>query len=169
MELYKRQPGVDVELRVDRKGAEHTFAIAPLAAEVWSVIRQSGLQCRNFPYAEDPERSRAVAIALHRQFTGDTTGEPTQIPEQVVLVDKVFPGEQPEGTTIAAGDLILAVELLSREGGNPVLLRMSDVAALRTIWNERELGSYEGELWQCWIARGNEVRKINVKSRRLFW
>ena len=169
MELYKRQPGVEIELRVDRKGAEHTFKIAPLAAEVWSVIRQSGLQCRNFPYAEDPERSRVVAIALHRQFTGDATGEPTQIPEQVIVVDKVFPGEQPEGAGIAAGDLMLAVELVSREGGSPVLLRMSDVAALRTIWNERELGSYEGELWQCWIARGNEVRKLEVKSRRLFW
>jgi S1-C subfamily serine protease len=168
-ELYKRQPGVEVALRVDRKGTEHTFAIAPLPAEVWSVIRQSGLQCRNFPYAEDPERLRAAAIALHRQFTGDATGEPRQIPEQAILVDRVFPGEQPDGAGIAAGDLMLAIELVSREGGNPVLLRLGDVAALRTIWNERELGSYEGELWQCWIARGNEVRKIDVKSKRLFW
>ena len=169
MELCKRQPGVEVALRVDRKGTEQTFKIAPLAPEVWSVIRQSGLQCRNFPYAEDPERSRAVAIALHRQFTGDATGEPTQIPEQVVVVDRVFAGEQPEGSDISAGDFILAVELISREGGNPVLLRLADVGALRTLWNERELGSYEGELWQCWVARGSEVRKIEVKSKRLFW
>ena len=169
MELCKRQPGVEVALRVDRKGTEQTFKIAPLAPEVWSVIRQSGLQCRNFPYAEDPERSRAVAIALHRQFTGDATGEPTQIPEQVVVVDRVFAGEQPEGSDISAGDFILAVELISREGGNPVLLRLADVGALRTLWNERELGSYEGELWQCWVARGSAVRKIEVKSKRLFW
>ena len=133
------------------------------------MIRQSGLQCRNFPYAEDRERSRAAAIGLHRQFTGDATGEPTRIPDQVVRVDRVFAGEQPEGADIAAGDLILAVELLSREGGNPVLLRLADVGALRTIWNERELGSYEGELWQCWIARGSEVRKVEIRSKRLLW
>ncbi|HEX6810488.1 MAG TPA: trypsin-like peptidase domain-containing protein [Planctomycetota bacterium] len=169
MELAKRQPGVELELSVDRGGTPNTFRIAPLAPEVWSVIRQSGLQCRNFAYAEDPERSRAVAIGLHRKFTGDATGEPTQIPEQVVVVDKVFAGEQPESADIAAGDFILAVELISREGGNPVLLRLADVGALRTIWNERELGSYEGELWQCWVARGSDVRKVEIKSRRLFW
>ncbi len=169
MELLKRSAGVDVGLRVEREGKERTFQIAPLPCEVWSVIRQSGLQCRDFAYAEAPERARAAAIALHRQFTGDATGEPTQIPATFVVVERVFPHEQPEGTDVAAGDLILAVELVNRDGGNPVLLRFADVAALRDMWNERELGSYEGELWQCWIAHGTEVRRVEIRSKRLFW
>lgn len=169
MDLLKRPAGVPLELVIERKGSNKTFALKPVAPEVWAVVRQSGLMCRTLPYAEDPERVRAASIALHRQFSGDPTGEPPQIAETFVVVDRVFPGEQPEGTDVAAGDLLLAVELIAADTGNAALVRLADVAALRDLWNARELGSYEGRQWKCWVARGAEVRKVEIRSKRLFW
>lgn len=169
LQLLRQPPGVELRLRLERRGSELTIAVAPLPAEVWAVVRQSGLRTRDFAYAEDPERVRQAAIALHRRFTGDANGEPTQIPHQVVAVEQVYAGEQPDGTDIAAGDLLLAVELVRADTSDPVLVRLSGVAALRDLWNERLLGDYEGSDWDCWIARGTEVRKVAVRSKRLFW
>lgn len=169
LELLKQQPGVELALKVERKGAQQTIKVAPLPPAVWAVVRQSGLLCRDFPYGEDPERVRGAAIALHRAFTGDTQGEPTRIPDGVVLVDKVFAGEQPDGTELAAGDLLLAVQLVHSETRDPVLVPLAGVPALRDLWNERELGTYEGSDWECWIARGAQVRKVSVRSKRLYW
>lgn len=170
MELLKKQPAVEVALEVERKGEKKTFQIAPVAPEVWAVIRQSGLLCRNLPYAENPDRVRAAATALHRQFTGDTTGEPSQIPENVVAVERVFPGEQPAEADVQAGDLLLAVELVRAGTQDPVLLRFADVAAVKDLWNDRLLGKYdEGQTWKCWIERSGQVRLVELRARRLFW
>lgn len=170
LELFKQRPGVELALKIERKGQQQTIKVAPMPPEVWAVVRQSGLLCRDFPYAEDPERVRNASIALHRQFSGDEQGEPSRIPDGVVLVERAFPGEQPDGTDIATGDLVLAVELVSATNGTPVLLRMAHVAALRDLWNDRELGKYdEGQRWKCWVARGVEVRPIELTAKRLFW
>jgi hypothetical protein len=84
------------------------------------------------------------------------------------MVDRVFPGEQPEGTDIADGDLILAVELV-RQDGTPVLVAIADVEALRDLWNDRELGDYERKPWKLWRARGTAVKAVEVTANRLFW
>jgi hypothetical protein len=34
---------------------------------------------------------------------------------------------------------------------------------------ERLLGSYDGVAWHCWIARGDDVRAVEVTSKRLLW
>ncbi len=169
MELCKQPAGVELTLQLARQGSEQAIKVTPLSAAVWSVVRQSGLLTRDFAFAESPERVRAAAIALHRKFTGDQKGEPNQIPESVVVVDQVFAGEQTADGEVQAGDLLLAVELLRANTRDPVLVRLAGVEALRDMWNARELGTYEGSTWDCWIARGTDVRKIAVKSKRLFW
>lgn len=169
LELNRRPPGVPIALKLERQGQAQVATVTPWPAAVWAVVRQSGLLTRDFAYAEDPDRVRAAAIALHRQFTGDAKGEPTSIPERVVAVDTVFAGEQPAGADIAAGDLLLAVELVRADSRDPLLVRVADVAALRDLWNDRTLGTYDGMVWHCWVARGSEVRKVEVTSKRLFW
>jgi S1-C subfamily serine protease len=172
LELCKQAPGVELALKLERKGAPITVKVAPLSAAVWAVVKQSGLLARDFAFAEAPERVRAAAIALHRQFTGDKNGEPQQIPEQVVAIDKVFGGQQPEGTDVAAGDLLLAIELVKAETADPVLVRIGSVTALRDLWNDRVLGKYEeagSQNWKCWIERAGAVRAVEVRAHRLFW
>lgn len=169
MELLKKEPGKEIALTVERKGETKTIRVAPIAPEVWAVVRQSGLLCREFPYAEDPERARAASIALHRQFSGDVTGEPSQIAASFVAIDRVFPGEQSGDADLQAGDLVLAIELVSAATSNPALVRLATVAELRDLWNARELGSYDGRDWKCWVARGAAVRKVDIRSKRLFW
>ncbi len=171
MTLRAQPPGVELELAIERQGAPQSLRLAPLPAEVWGVVKQSGLLVRDLPYAENPEAVRTSAIALHRAFTGDATGEPNVIPERVVVVEKVYAGEQPEGTDLAAGDLLLAVELRD-EANNPVLRRIGDVVALRDLWNDRLLGKYAqegGQLWRCHVARGGAVRTVDIRASRLFW
>jgi S1-C subfamily serine protease len=167
--LLRQPAGAELTLHLERDGKPMPVKLTPVAAAVWAVVRQSGLLTRDFAYAEDPERVRTTAIALHRAFTGDAAGEPNVIPANVVVVDKVYGGEQPEGTDVQAGDLLLAVELLRADTETPVLVRLTGVDKLRDLWNDRHLGTYEGSAWSCWIARGNDVKKVEVTSKRLFW
>ncbi|MEO6593785.1 MAG: trypsin-like peptidase domain-containing protein [Planctomycetota bacterium] len=168
MELLKCPVGVDVALKVERTGQEQTFLIAPLPAAVWAVVKQSGLLTRDFAYAEAPERVRLASIAMHRQFTGDQTAEPRLIPGQVVVVERVFKQDQPDAE-IQAGDLILAIELRTLAKGDPVLSPIGAVAELRDWFNNREIGDYDGVDWRCWIARGTEVKALEVRAKRLLW
>jgi len=165
--LMAQQAGAPVALEVARKGAAKTFEVTPLRPAVWSVIRQSGLQVRDLGFGEAPERIQKVSVALHRAFSGDPTAVPQAIPEQVVAIDRVFAQEQE--ADIKAGDLLLAVELRTRADGRPLLQPVDSVTALRDWFNNREIGSYEGVKWRCWIARGEEVRAIDVLAKRLLW
>lgn len=169
--LLAQAAGVELELVVLRKGERLSVKCTPLPAEVWSVVKQSGLLVRDLSYAEAPERVRAAAIALHRQFTGDAKGEPASIAAQVVAIERVYGGEQPDGVDLAAGDLLLAVELVDQER-RPVLKSLASVAALRDLWNDRELGKYAeegGQRWKCWVERGGVVRDVQIKASRLYW
>ena len=158
-----------LDLAVLRKGAAKTFSLQPLAAEAWSVVRQSGLLCRNYGFREDPDRVRAAVTALHRQLSSDPTAEPSVIPEQVVIVSKVFAEGQAQPTDIQAGDLLLALELQNVNTGEPVFVRPEQLAKLRDLWNARDLGTYDGLVWKCWIARGTEIRTAELTVKRLFW
>jgi S1-C subfamily serine protease len=160
--------GQEVAIEFERKGEKKTARIAPVAPEAWAVLRMSGLQTRTFAYADDEARMRNASIALHRAFTGDQNGEPQQVQESAVLVEKLFPGEQRAESDIAEGDLVLAAELRT-EGGDPVLRRVDGVASLRDLWNDRELGSYDGVQWTLWVSRGAEVKRVQATAKRLFW
>lgn len=164
-------PGEPVDLEVERQGEAKTFRLVPVAAPVWNVVQQSGLLVRDFPYVEAPERARAAAIGLHRKFTGDQSGEPAVIPESFVVVERVFAGGLTEGADVAASDLLLAVELRN-EAGDAVLVRIADVVALRDLFNDYRLGKYVqegGQVWKTWLARGDEVKKVELRAGRLFW
>ena len=89
---------------------------------------------------------------------------PVTTPE---LVERVF-GPQREGG-LEAGDLLLAIELKARADGRPLLQPVASVTELRDWFNDRELGSYDGVAWRCWIARGDEVRAVEVTAKRLLW
>lgn len=169
MQLLQQQPGADVTLHLERGGAPMALRVKPLPAAAWAVVRQSGLLVRDFAFAENPDRVQAAAIAFHRQTTGDAQGTPPSLPEQMVVVDRVFPGEQPVETDVRAGDFVLAVELLSEGGGEAIRQVVTGVEALRDLWNDRKLGDYDGLKWKCWIARGAEVKQVEIRSRRLFW
>ncbi len=167
--LLRQPANVELELKVERKGAPMTFRIAPLPAEVWALIRQAGLACRAFGYAEDPEAVRTAAIAMHRQITGDANGEPTAIPTSLVVVDKVFVGEQPDDIDLKAGDFVLSCELKRVDNGAPVFVPVTDVTKLRDLFNDREIGSYDGVEFPLWVARGGKVHRVLVRAKRLFW
>ena len=49
------------------------------------------------------------------------------------------------------------------------LAGVASVTELRDWFNDRELGSYDGVAWRCWIARGDEVRAVEVTAKRLLW
>ncbi|MBL8755368.1 MAG: trypsin-like peptidase domain-containing protein [Planctomycetes bacterium] len=166
--LLHTPAGAPVALRYERDGKAAEVQVVPMPASVWAVVRQSGLAVRDFAFAEDEARVRAAAIGLHRAFTGDTTGEPGVIPERLVLVEKVYAGEQQAADTVQAGDLLLACELIT-EKQDALLVRIGSVDALRDLWNDRSLGNYDGLQWRCWVARGAEVKQVQVTSKRLFW
>ncbi|MBX3463852.1 MAG: trypsin-like peptidase domain-containing protein [Planctomycetes bacterium] len=169
MTLLQQPAGVELELRVERNGAAQAFRVAPLPAPIWALIRQAGLACRDFDYAEGPEAVRTAAIAMHRQMTGDPHGEPVRIPTSLVVVEHVFPGEQPEGTDLQPGDFVLACELHRRDNGAPVFVPIEDTTKLRDLFNDREIGSYDGAGFPLWVARAGAVRRVEARARRLFW
>lgn len=173
--LLQQQAGQDLELGIERAGTVQTLTIKPLTPAAWGLIRQSGIRARDFGFGEDPERVRVACVALHRAFTGDKTGEPQSIPAQVVSVERVF--EQDQGNPdLQPGDLLLAVELKNSVDGRPMLTQIASVAQLRDLFNDRLLGKPEGvdhykvaTEYPMWVARGNELKKLTVRSVRLFW
>ena len=57
----------------------------------------------------------------------------------------------------------------ARADGRPLLQPVASVTELRDWFNNRQLGSYDGVAWRCWIARGDEVRAVEVTAKRLLW
>ncbi|MBL8725490.1 MAG: trypsin-like peptidase domain-containing protein [Planctomycetes bacterium] len=167
--LLQQPAAVPLRLEVQRAGAPLAFDVAPLGSEVWAVLRQSGLLCRNLAFRDEPERVRGALVALHRTLTKDPVGEPAVLAEQVVVVDKVHQDSQPKPVDLQSGDLLLALELVHASTGQPVFVRLEDLGRLRDLWNDRELGTYEGSEWRCWIARGTEIRTVELVVKRLFW
>ena len=165
--LLAQQPSEPVGLDVTRQGASKSLRVTPVRPEVWSVVRQSDLQTRDFGFGEAPERIQRVVVAMHRAFSGDATAVPQVIPEQVVLIERAFGQQRDDG--VAAGDLLLAIELKARADGRPLLQPVASVVELRDWFNNRELGDYDGVPWRCWIARGEQVRAVEVTARRLLW
>lgn len=165
--LLQQEPGVDVELRLERGGQPVSITLAPLAAEVWSLIRQSGLQCRDLEFAASPDRIRAAEAALAKEWWTD----PAPVPEQVVIVDRIcrrYREDQP----VEPGDLLLAVELPASSPGTTLRRRITSVAMLRDLFNDQELSAYEqagGHVWTVWLERGGAVRAVELYSHRLFW
>jgi hypothetical protein len=112
---------------------------------------------------------------LHRAFSGDKTGEPQSIPAQVVYVERVF--EQDQGNPdLQPGDLLLAVELKDSIDGRPTLTKIGSVEQLRDLFNDRLIGKPKGvdhykvaTEYAIWVARGKELKKLTVRSVRLFW
>ncbi|MBL8729976.1 MAG: trypsin-like peptidase domain-containing protein [Planctomycetes bacterium] len=167
--LLRQPANVELELKVERKGQPMTFRVAPLPAVNWALVKMAGLACRDFGYAEDPDAVREAAIAMHRQISGDAASAPNRIPASVVVVDGVFAHEQPEGTDLQAGDFVLACELKRGDNGAPVFVPIDDVGKLRDLFNDRDLGSYDGTDWRLWVARKGKVHAVDVRARRLFW
>ncbi|MCK5945454.1 MAG: PDZ domain-containing protein, partial [Planctomycetes bacterium] len=170
--LLAQQARAPVELVVTRDGERLVFPITPLPPETFSVLRQCGLETRDFSYVEDPERVRKAAIGLYRAYTGVATGEPRVIPSGVVEVVRAsrFDGRAPQ---VQPGDLILAVELRGA-GGAPALTPIETVAQLRDLFNDRVRGKTEdvdhykvAAEYPVWIARGGEVLKVTVAAVRL--
>jgi S1-C subfamily serine protease len=168
--LLRQAAGEELELKVERKGQPMTFRLAPLPAVNWALIKMAGIACRDFGYAEDPDAVRTAAIAMHRQVAGDAQGEPTAIPAALVVVDQIFAGEQPEGVDLRAGDFVMSCELTRADNGSPVFVPITDVAKLRDLFNDREIGRYdEGTDFPLWVARDGKVHRALVRAKRLFW
>ncbi len=167
--LLRLQPDLPAPLVLERKGQKVEVTVTPVAAGQWALIRQSGIACRDLPFAEAPDQVRAAAIAVHRKFTGDGRGEPGEIPAQLVRVENVFPGIQKAGVDLQSGDLLVAVMLRDADTGGDVLVHVADVEALKHLFNDRQLGDYEGQEFRCWVARGGKIHEVDVVAKRLFW
>lgn len=173
--LLQQQPGRDLKLGIVRGGVAQTLTVQPMMPAAWGLIRQSGIRARDFGFVEDPERVRVACVALHRAFSGDKTGEPQSIPAQVVYVERVF--EQDQGNPeLQPGDLLLAVELKDSIDGRPTLTKIGSVEQLRDLFNDRLIGKPKGvdhykvaTEYAIWVARGKELKKLTVRSVRLFW
>lgn len=157
------------QLVVERAGKPLEVAVVPVAPSVWALLRQTGLACRDVSFAEAPEAVRQAAIARHRKFTGDSTGVPFEIPAGAVRVEQLHAGIQKAGIDLQPGDLLVAVMLKDADTGGDVLVEVRDVEGLKGLFNDRELGSYDGQEFACWIARGERIVEVPILARRLFW
>ena len=166
--LLRQQADLPVPLVLERKGRRVEVVVTPVAAGQWALLRQSGLACRDLTFAEAPEQVRAAAIAAHRKFTGDG-GEPSEIPTQLVRIETVFPGIQKADADLKSGDLLVAVMLRDADTGGDVLVHIADVEKLKSLFNDRQLGDYDGQEFRCWIARGGTIHEVDVVAKRLFW
>ncbi len=167
--LLRAEPGRDLDLRLRRGDEERTVRVAPLPASVWAVIRHAGLQLEEIPFAAEPDLLRTAARALHRRFTGRADAEPAGVPESVLRVTAVWAGRQPEGTDVRPGDLLLACELAGEGGGRSALRRFATAREVQDLFQDQQLGSYEGTRFRCWLHRDSAIVVVDLLAKRLFW
>lgn len=173
--LLSLEPGVEVDLVLEKDGTQRTVQVAPVSHHAWTVVKQSSLQLRDFTYAEAPERVRNAAIAVLRGFTGNDRAEPTRIPSQLVQVERAFrlgEDEQP----VEPGDLLVGVELPGGPGGRPTLEPIDSVEGLAALFNDMWRGKIEGvdhykvpAEYPVWIERDGEAHRVTITAVRLLW
>jgi hypothetical protein len=107
-----------------------------------------------------------ASTALHRKFTGNAASAPSSLPAALVRIERVHP--RLGAVDVKAGDLLLAVELSAGEG-NDALQRFTSVDEVQRLFNDMQLGSYEGRPFRCWLCRDGDVRVTEIVAKRLLW
>jgi hypothetical protein len=165
-----RQPtDAPLKLALERDGRPLELPVEALTASQWAIVRQSGLDLEDLPFAADPKLVQDAATALQRRFTGDSNAVPTEFPEQVVRVRRLHPRLQAEKVAVQPGDLLLAVDLerTTTEGDATALRRFGKVADVQALFNDRNLGSYEGTRFHCWLYRAGAITVVEIEAKRL--
>jgi S1-C subfamily serine protease len=162
-------PDQPLKLGLERGGKPVEVTAEPLSAAQWAVVRQSSLELEVLSIATDQKLVQEAAIGLHRKFTGDATGSPAILPDQLLRVRRVLPriGKAPDD--VQPGDVLLAAELeqATAAGEAATLRRFAEVSEVQSLFNDRERGSYDGVKFRCWIYRGGKVITTDVTAQRL--
>lgn len=169
MTLLHWPAGTAAPLHLERGGKTRTVAVEPMSAAAWAVHRQTGCDLVAVNLHQEPELVRSAWVALQRTFTGDPRAVPAELPETVLRIARVQPGVQKEDVLLKVGDLLLAVELQQENSSGQAaqLRRLSTVAEVQELFNDRLLGSYEGRVFRCWCWRDGAVHKVALMATRL--
>jgi hypothetical protein len=167
--LMRQPTDAPSKLALERDGVPLELQVEVLTASQWAVVRQSGLELADLPFAADPKLVQDAATALQRRFTGDGNAVPTEFPEQVVRVRRLHPRLQAEKVDVQPGDLLLAVDLehTTTAGDATALRRFGKVQDVQALFNDRNLGSYEGTKFRCWLYRAGAITVVEIEAKRL--
>ncbi|MDP6988118.1 MAG: trypsin-like peptidase domain-containing protein [Planctomycetota bacterium] len=160
------RPGADLVLELEREGRRLRRSLVPQSHTVWTLYRQCGLELEAIDYGAETDLVRSASIDLHRAFTGDPDGTPSELMSGAVRVARVSPAAGGLVLSVDAGDLLLGLE--SSERGldleRTALRRLEGLADAGEAIGE--LATLEGGVARCWFWRSGEVFAADVPVRR---
>jgi S1-C subfamily serine protease len=164
--LLDAEAGEPMVLQVGRAGATQTFTVVPIPFAAWQVFRQSGILVTPVDYSEESELVQNASLALHRAYTGDRAGAPSQLMEGALRVEAVRSLDPDRDHPLQTGDLVLGLTtvVLDAVANSEHLTRFERLADLALAFDAR--ATKEGELCQLWIWRDGEVRDVEAWVRR---
>ena len=162
----RSQPGEAVTLSIERRREELELEIVPLSHTAWWVRQSCGLEVTELDYRWESELVREACVALHRAYTGDPEGRPSQLMSGAVLVERVVPLDSRHDLSVYPGDLLLGMSRVIRGAimDRHELVRFESLADLRD--SLEPLATKEGETCELWLWREGEILRVEVLVRR---
>ena len=160
--LLAAKAGEPITLQIERDGERLVKKAIPLSNAVWKIFRQSGIEVTPVDYRRQSELVRAASVALHRKYSGDSTGQPMELMVGALRVVQVHPGEQKRGLDIRADDLLLGVSMQIEDvhTKRTELVRFQKLADVSRSFDS--LAKYEAQNWECWVFRDGKIRQVWV-------
>ena len=160
------RPWQPLAVRVQRDGEEHELELVPISFGAWRAFQQSGIGVEPLAYASEPELVRSASLALHRAYTGDSSGTPRVLMAGALRVTRVRPPEEDELLDVEPGDLLLGMTVV-REDAQLVRHELVRFESMQDLGAGLDpIATREGNDVELWILRGDEVLRIQAFVKR---
>lgn len=164
--LLSARPGTPLAMRIGRDGEVRELSVMPMPFAAWQAFRQSGVLVGEVDYAAEEALVHRAAIALHRRYTGDATGQPGRLMAGAMRALATRSVHGARDVAVEQGDLVLGVSVVTpgEVSDTHELVRFERLADLTRVFDEH--ATKEGETVELWLLRGDEVLTVAVFLQR---
>lgn len=155
-----------LRLKIGRQGEEHELSLQPLSYAAWRIYQQSGLELSAVDYSTETELVRDASVALHRAYTGNSEGLPTQLMAGALRVERTQSLESEEENPVQPGDLLLGMSTRTR-GAIADQYDLTRYESLATVGQTFDaIATKDGERAEFWVLRDGRIEALRVLVRR---
>ena len=169
--LSGKSQGRPLDLVIERDSDPVPLSLTPKSAAVKAVVEQTGMECSLLMRVQDGDDVLEAWNAMYRRFGVETPA----VPDSLVRVQKASPDTTPTGSTVASGDLLMAVITTARDesGERSSLHPFVSLEDVQDFFDDQD--HYDSPLqhsykvFTCWFYRRGKIEVEQVNGRRLLY